>query len=79
MPVPYWIDPCPQPGFETSPRLEHHRSQRVVLIVVLVFTCGLIQHGYSLDTALLCAACVGVFAGEVAHRVVDPVRRRFRR
>jgi hypothetical protein len=51
----------------------------IIVIVVLVFTSVLLQHGYNLHTALLGAGGAGVFAGEVARRVVSPPQRRLRR
>jgi hypothetical protein len=67
---------CLPSGFRPRARPERHRPTLVILIVVLVFTCVLLQRGYDLHAALLGAGGAGVFAGEVARRVVTGAPRR---
>jgi hypothetical protein len=76
MTPPYWVGPCLPPGFGPPPRPDRRRPTLIILLVVLAFACVLLQDGYDLHTALLGAGGAGIFAGEVARRVVNPAWRR---
>ena len=75
MTPPYWVGPCLYPGFGPPPQPDRRRTTLIILIVVLAFACVLLQDGYGLRAALLGAGGAGIFAGEVARRVVNPLRR----
>lgn len=75
MTPPYWVGPCLPPGVGPPRGPGRRWPTRIILIVVLAFACVLLQDGYDLHAALLGAGGAGIFAGEVARRVVNPARR----